>query len=205
MEVKKEFLKLLFDFHGHKCWASALGLRAGLIALRELKTQRTGTRSLYCLIEVGHAHGAVCFADGVQVATGCSIGKGNLIKTLKGKLAFTLIDIKNWKKIRIAYNGKLKDKIANTAFMKKRAAGIPPTEIPDEEAMEAINIVLEAPEDEIFFISPVKDTNFEPPEEVLGSIVCDICGEWVSIPYVRILGEKKVCIDCAGYTEGFER
>ncbi len=205
MKIEKETLEKLFDFHGHKCWASVLGLRAGLIALRELNTQRTGTRSLYCLIEVGHAHGAVCFADGVQVATGCSTGKGNLIRVPKGKLAFTLIDIKNWKQVRIAYNGKLKDKLANTAFMKKRAGGIPPTEIPDEEAMEVVNIVLSAPEEEIFFISYVTDTNFEPPEEVLGSIICEICGEWVSIPYIRILGDKKVCIDCAGYTEGFEK
>lgn len=205
MKIKKEFLEKLFDFHGHKCWASVLGLRAGLIALKKLGTQRTRARSLYCLIEVGHAHGGVCFADGVQVATGCSVGKGNLIKIPKGKLAFTLIDIKKWKQIRIAYNGKLKENIAKTTFMKKRASGIPPTEIPDEEAMEVVNLVLQAPEEEIFFISSVIDTNFEPPEEVLGSSVCDICGEWVSIPYIRILGEKKVCIDCAGYTEGFEK
>jgi len=174
--------------------------------LEKLNTQRTGTRSLYCLIEVGHAHGAVCFADGVQVATGCSIGKGNLIRIPRGKLAFTLIDMKTWKKIRIAYNGKLKDKLANTAFMKKRAAGIPPTEIPEEEAMEAINIVLSAPDEEIFFISEITDAHdFIPPEEVLGSAICEICGEWVSIPYLRILGDKKVCIDCSGYSEGFEK
>lgn len=203
--IDQELLNMLFKFHGHKCWASALGLRAGLIALRELKTQRTGTRSLYCFIEIGQAHGAVCFADGVQVATGCSTGKGNLIKVPRGKLAFTLIDTKKWQQIRIAYNGKLKDQIAQTAFMKKRAAGIPPTEIPDKEAMEVVNMVFSAPENEIFIISPISEAKFEPPEEILGSIVCGICGEWVSLPYVRILGEKKVCIDCAGYPEGFEK
>ncbi len=200
-----EELKKLFEFHGHICWASALGYRAGKLALEKLGVKRTGARDLFCIIEVGHAHGAVCFADGVQVATGCTVGKGNLIKKPRGKLAFTLIDVKNWKQIRISYTGALKDKIAQTAFMKKRAAGIPPTEIPEEEAMEVVKIVMEAPEEEIFIISKVEETQFEPPEEILGSAVCEICGEWVSIPYLRVLGDKKVCIDCAGFDEGYEK
>ncbi|WP_051920556.1 TraR/DksA C4-type zinc finger protein [Thermodesulfobacterium hydrogeniphilum] len=89
--------------------------------------------------------------------------------------------------------------------MKKRAQGIPPDQIPEEEAWEAVKIVLEAPEEEIFIIGELEDSTFEPPEEVLGAQPCEICGEWVSIPYLRVLGNKKVCIDCAGYEEGFEK
>jgi len=121
----------MFEFHGHKCWASALGFRAGLIALKKLGVERAKAKELYTIIETGSFHGGSCFGDGVQFATGCTAGKGNFIKKPRGKLAFTLIDIKDWKEIRISINPKIKEKIAQYAFMKKRAAGIPPYEIPE--------------------------------------------------------------------------
>jgi formylmethanofuran dehydrogenase subunit E len=34
--MEKELLNKMFEFHGHKCWASALGLRAGLLAMEKL-------------------------------------------------------------------------------------------------------------------------------------------------------------------------
>ncbi len=207
MEIKKELLEKMFDFHGHKCWASTLGFRAGLIALRGLGAQRIGSRGLYAIVETGYFHGAVCFLDGLQYATGCTVGKAGLIWKPRGKLAFTLVDPKKGKQIRIAYkfNPEIREKIAQTSFMKKRAQGISPDQIPEEEAWEAVKIVLEAPEEEIFIIGELEDSTFEPPEEVLGAQPCEICGEWVSIPYLRVLGNKKVCIDCAGYEEGFEK
>ena len=77
-----------FKFHGHICWASAIGTRAGLVALRELGVERTGTSGdLHCVIEVGDNHGAQCFADGVQYSTGCTLGKGNIEKSGWGKKA----------------------------------------------------------------------------------------------------------------------
>jgi formylmethanofuran dehydrogenase subunit E len=207
MKIDMEALNKMFEFHGHKCWASTLGFRAGLIALEKLGAERIKSRGLYAIIETGYSHGAVCFLDGLQYATGCTVGKAALIWKPRGKLAFTLIDAKKGKQIRIAYkfNPEIREKIAQTSFMKKRAQGIPPHEIPEEEAWEAVKIVLEAPEEEIFVIGEVEDSDFEPPEEILGAQPCEICGEWVSPPYLRILGNKKVCIDCAGYEEGFEK
>ncbi len=56
-----------FKFHGHICWASAAGVRAGLAAMRELSVSRTGNSSeLHCIVEIGENHGAQCFIDGVQ-------------------------------------------------------------------------------------------------------------------------------------------
>lgn len=34
----------------------------------------------------------MCFGDGVQYATGCTLGKGNMDKTPYGKLAVTVIE-----------------------------------------------------------------------------------------------------------------
>ena len=203
--IDKHQLEKMFEFHGHKCWASALGFRAGLIALKKLGVERAKAKELYTIIETGSFHGGGCFGDGVQFATGCTAGKGNFIKKPRGKLAFTLIDIKDWKEIRISINPKIKEKIAQSAFMKKRAAGIPPYEIPEEEIMEVVNYVLDSPEDEVLIIGEVKETNFEPPTEVMGMINCEICGELVAKAFVRVIGQpgnlKLVCIDCAGYEE----
>jgi len=205
--IDKNELEKMFEFHGHKCWASTLGFRAGLIALNRLGAKRIRSRGLYAIVETGYAHGAVCFLDGLQYVTGCTVGKAALLWKPRGKLAFTLIDAKQGKQIRIAYkfNPEIREKIAKTQFMKKRAQGIPPHEIPDEEAWEAVNIVLEASEEELFVIGEVEPTDFIPPEEILGAQACEICGEWVSLPYLRVLGPKKVCIDCSGYEEGFEK
>ncbi|MFO7761046.1 MAG: FmdE family protein [Thermodesulfobacteriota bacterium] len=49
MDKDKEFLKAAFYFHGHICWASTAGVRAGLAALRQMGVQRTGTSGeLHC-------------------------------------------------------------------------------------------------------------------------------------------------------------
>ena len=104
MEIDKKILEKTFEFHGHICWASAIGTRAGIVALRELDAPRTGTSGeLHCLLEIGENHGAQCFADGVQNSTGCTMGKGNIEKLGWGKLAFTLIDKKREKAVRVSY------------------------------------------------------------------------------------------------------
>lgn len=93
--MDRKLLEKAFEFHGHICWASTAGVRAGIVALRELGVERTGSSGeLHCRLEIGENHGAQCFADGVQYATGCTLGKGNIEKTGWGKLALTLIDKK---------------------------------------------------------------------------------------------------------------
>ena len=73
MTDDKEVLTDAFKFHGHICWASAAGVRAGLAALRKLGVKRAGSSGdLHCIVEIGNNHGAQCFADGVQYATGCT-------------------------------------------------------------------------------------------------------------------------------------
>ena len=79
-------------FHGHKCWASTVGVRAGLAALRALGVERSPGTQLYGIIEIGDEHAAMCFGDGIQYTTGCTFGKGNIRKQAYGKLAITLIE-----------------------------------------------------------------------------------------------------------------
>lgn len=61
----KELLLKALEFHGHKCWASVVGVRAGLAALRVLGVPRSGGTQLYAIVEIGEDHGGMCFGDGV--------------------------------------------------------------------------------------------------------------------------------------------
>lgn len=196
----REILSETFIFHGHICWASAIGTRAGLVALRELDVKRTGTSGeLHCIIEIGENHGAQCFADGVQYSTGCTLGKGNAEKAGWGKLAITLIDKKKEQSVRVAYKPGRHKMIAESSFMKKRAAGVPPTEIPQEEAWEMVNILWEAPESEVLEVANIESYPYEDFGEVMGLLSCDSCGEMVSKKYLRVVGDRHMCIPCSGY------
>lgn len=196
----KQELNKAFEFHGHKCWASTIGVRAGAAALKALGVKRTGTSGeLHCVLEIGDDHGAQCFADGVQYTTGCTLGKFNIEKAGWGKLALTLIDKKRERSVRVSYRPTRHQQVAQSAFMSKRGQGIPPTEIPEEEAWEMVNVLWEAPEDEVLNIGQVESHPWEDYGEIMGLHPCAECGELVAAAYLRVMGDRHVCIPCSGY------
>ena len=68
------FLEPGLILHGHKCPAMPLGLRVGAAALNKLGVERAKDGQLMALVELGEDHCATCFADGVQMITGCTLG-----------------------------------------------------------------------------------------------------------------------------------
>lgn len=195
----REFLLNALMFHGHRCWASVAGVRAGLAALRTLGVQRSGGTQLYGIIETGEDHGGMCFGDGIQYTTGCTFGKGNIRKDTYGKLAVTLIEKDTNRAVRVSYKPTLQKQIAESAFMTKRGLGIMPDDIPEEEQMEMVDLVWNAPESDVLTIGePFKYPGSWYPE-VMGFVPCAQCGELVAKAYLRAVGEKLVCIPCSGY------
>lgn len=195
----KDILTDALKFHGHKCWASVVGVRAGLAALRTLGVPRSGGTQLYAIVEIGEDHGGMCFGDGVQYATGCTFGKGNLGKNPLGKLAVTLIEKDTNCAVRVSYKPTLREQIAESAFMKKRAAGIMANEIPEEEQMELVNLVWDAPEEAVITTGEAFDYDGNWLPEVMGFQPCAACGEMTALAYLRVVGTKQVCIPCSGY------
>jgi len=65
------------DFHGHLGPFLVIGVRMGLIGLRELKTIR-GDPKLQATTIVKHAVPFSCIIDGIQVTTQCTVGNGKL-------------------------------------------------------------------------------------------------------------------------------
>lgn len=64
------------EFHGHLGPYLICGLRMGLLALRLLNSR--GYTGLTVTAETGVAPPVSCLTDGLQVATGCTLGKGNI-------------------------------------------------------------------------------------------------------------------------------
>ncbi len=200
MSNDRSVLEQAFAFHGHLCWASTVGVRAGLAALRALDLQRTGNSSeLHCLLETGSNHGAQCFGDGVQFATGCTLGKDNVERAGWGKLALTLVDKQAERAVRVSYRPTRHSQVAESAFMRKRGQGIPPTAIPQEEAWAMIDVIWTAPEAEVLTVGEVLPHPWKDYGEVMGLHPCAECGELVAVAYLRVVGEHHVCIPCSGY------
>jgi len=199
MSDDKTILNEMIKFHGHRCWASISGLRMGLAALRTLGVKRSGGSQLLAVVEIGDDHGGICFADGVQYATGCTVGKGNLRKAGWGKLSLTLVEKAGNRAVRISYKPTLQPQIAESAFMKKRGMGIAPDEIPEAEQMELVELVWNAPETSIMTIEEVFQWEEDWLPEIMGFVPCEACGELVAKAYLRVVGEKHVCIPCSGY------
>jgi formylmethanofuran dehydrogenase subunit E len=199
MNDDRQTLIKALEFHGHRCWASVAGVRAGLAALRELGVKRSGGRQLHAFVEIGEDHGGICFGDGVQYATGCTLGKGNLEKTPYGKLAVTVIERSSNRALRIAYKPTLQPRIATSAFMVKRGQGIEPDDIPEAEAIELVDLIWNAPETEVLTVGDMFQFERDWLPEVMGFVPCAACHELTARAYLRVVGAKHLCIPCSGY------
>jgi formylmethanofuran dehydrogenase subunit E len=199
MSNDRQTLLNALDFHGHRCWASVAGVRAGLAALRELKVRRSGGRQLHAFVEIGADHGGMCFGDGVQYATGCTFGKGNMDKTPFGKLAVTLVERATNRALRVSYKPTLQKRIGESAFMLKRGQGIDPDAIPEAEQLEVVDMIWNAPESDVLSIGEIFQFEREWEPEIMGFVPCAACHELTARAYLRVVGEKHVCIPCSGY------
>jgi len=88
------------EFHGHLCPFLALGVRISILAMEELGIKKeefaSVTEDLLAIVECNN-----CLADGVQVATGCTLGNNSLLYLDLGKNALTLVRRKDWKGVRV--------------------------------------------------------------------------------------------------------
>ena len=194
----KDWLAFGQQFHGHKCPAMPNELRVGAAALNKLGVDRTGDSNIHAILELGDNHCATCFADGIQVITGCTFGKGNITKTHKGKWGLTLVDKATNRAVRVSPRAEAMMANKKTEFFSKyRMLGVAPTKVPDEVVEPLVNMVMNAPEDKIMTVSEV--FTYEWPKEThsFDGFVCEECGEMVVEQYGRVKGGKMVCIDCA--------
>jgi formylmethanofuran dehydrogenase subunit E len=185
--------------HGHKCPAMPLGLRAGAAALAALGVERSADGQLEAVLELGDAHCAHCFADGVQMITGCTFGKGNIRKLGYGKFGLTLVERATGRRVRVVPRAEAQAASRQTPFFQDyRMKGVPASQVPAEQVEPLIQKVMNAPVEAILNVGPVEQGPVAAkPGEQFDAFVCARCGDMVIASYGRSQGDLKVCIPCS--------
>ncbi|MEF8781121.1 MAG: FmdE family protein [Haloferacaceae archaeon] len=188
--------------HGHKCPGSAMGLRAGLAAREALEVAPDANKELQCYVSTGPKHPAHCFIDGVQVATGCTYGKGNIEKLDHGKNALQLIDLESGRAVRVSLDPEwFGNALDNSPFIAERKEGVEPMDIDSDITDSAVDSVLTLPEEELLAVGDVEDVD-TGGDAGHGSFYwehCDSCGEVTFEPGLRVVDGETVCAECAGF------
>ncbi|MBB5336614.1 FmdE family protein [Pectinatus brassicae] len=193
----KEFLQLGLEFHGHKCPAMPLGLRAGAAAMNQLNVIRSKDKELFLIAETGNDHAAGCFVDGLMTITGCTYGKSNIKKSYYGKMAFTLVDTENEKAVRIQLKPDFFEKMLQSPFVQQRKQGILPQNIPSNIIDPLLSGVMNRSEDDFLLISPIFNYPFKKKKGNFDTEICEMCGERVFSHKLQNINGKKICIPCA--------
>ncbi|MCQ8894197.1 MAG: FmdE family protein [Methanolinea sp.] len=182
-------------FHGHSCPGLATGYRVATAAMRTLGVMRPYDEELVCIAETD-----ACGVDAVQLVTGCTAGKGNLIIRDYGKHAFTFFSRETGRAVRVLVrNSGMPGRSAMDDLRRKVFSG---TATPDEAARfremmtETTRSLLSVPEGDLL---EIRDVSENPPENarIFASVVCEECGEPVADARTRVIGGRRVCIPCS--------
>lgn len=170
--------------HKHLCPRQVLGARMGLAgaAAVDLTIPRRDKRLLVILETDG------CFADGVEVATGCTVGQRTLRVEDCGKVAATFVNVKSGEAVRVAPQLDVRERAQRYA--------------PDERRhyfaqLQAYQVM---PEAELLTMQPVVLT---PSIEIIVSrpgvrVDCTRCGEEIINARELLVDGQPVCRTCAG-------
>jgi formylmethanofuran dehydrogenase subunit E len=171
--------------HKHLCPRQVLGVRMGMMASDYLAFELPqSSKRLLTIIETDG-----CFADGVEVATGCSVGHRTLRVQDFGKVAAVFVDTKSGDAFRVAPLPNIRKTSDEYGEGKSRW----------HRQLEGYQRM---PLDRLFSIEWVK--LLTPIEEIVSRpgvrINCDLCGE-------EIINEREMNVDglvlcraCAGDT-----
>lgn len=198
MVAARDFLKAGLDLHKHRCPSMPLGLRMGEAALNKLEAEPTGDTALVALVELGDGHHGTCIADGIQIITGCTLGKGNIKKLGLGKLGLTLIDKQTGRAVRVTPKADVIQAGDKSKFVQNyRKRGVPPTQIPEEVSSPLIDKIMTLPEETLLEISEVFDSDYQEPPFQWENFVCPECGEICVESYGQSDGGSRICVPCS--------
>ena len=187
------------EFHGHVCMGLALGFRVAEAAMGALGSMRDVDEQMIAIAENDS-----CAVDAIQVITGCTVGKGNLILRDYGKQAFTFALREKKKAVRITEKSPARlNQEAVSALREKIAAGNASDEDKanlKEMSDEMVKDYLAKPLGEVCSVTEI---TYDIPEKarIFPSVTCFSCGEKVMEPRARLQDGKAICIPCAGNYE----
>jgi formylmethanofuran dehydrogenase subunit E len=193
--LSSEAFKRCAEFHGHICPGLAIGFKAAQALISHLGATRAPDEELVAIVETD-----ACGADAIQVMTGCTLGKGNLILKSYGKHAFSLADRKRGKVFRACLRSDaiVSDPEHLVLFERVRKGEAKTKEIERFEQLrkKRLKEILEADTDTLFTIKEV-EADIPHKARIVESAVCDQCGEPTMVDLLQEREGQKVCIPCA--------
>ena len=192
--VTAEVIQKVKDFHGHMCPGLAIGIRAAEIALREIGPHAQD-EEVVAVVETD-----MCGVDAIQVLTGCTFGKGNLIHKDYGKKAFSFFRRSDGKAIRIVASTKAvcePDPEREELAGKFRSGTLTMEEKKRFDDLQSLlaEKILHAPFEDLFEIK-APGPQVPAPTRIHQSIICEVCGEEVMGTRIHRVEGKSLCIPC---------
>ncbi|MCD6324576.1 MAG: TraR/DksA C4-type zinc finger protein [Desulfurococcales archaeon] len=202
--VSRELIERAREFHGHVCPFLVLGLRASEIAMRELEVGKAGLaesvgENLLAIVEVNN-----CFADGVQVATGCTFGNNSLIYVDLGKNAVTLLRRGDRKGVRVYVDAELLSRKYFSEEVNDLFEKVVVRREGSEEDVRKLSMLweelgfamAEMPEEE-FVIQEVEVVEELERAPIFESVRCSKCGELAMATRIMYVDDVPMCLACA--------
>ena len=191
-------------FHGHVCPGLTIGYIAAKAGIEKLESERDVDEELVTIVE-----NDACGVDAVQVLTGCTIGKGNLIYKDHAKQVFTFICRDSKKAVRVALKASFNIDAIDPEVSKLRPkvmSGIATGEEEKEfrKRMDGISQTMrETPVEEMFKVEFV-DAEIPRKARIFNSVKCVKCDEMMAESRAKVQNGEYVCIPCyEEYTRGW--
>ena len=179
-----ELLKLSSSRHDHLCPRQVLGVRMGLAGLAAigLDAPMPHKAALVFIESDG------CFADGIEVATGATVGHRTLRVVDNGKIAATFTNVETGLSIRLAPHPDVRLRAREYApeIKKKYYAQLKGYQVMPEAELFVFQDVVLAPALELIISRPGHRSK------------CVQCGEEIINERQVILDGKSLCRTCAG-------
>lgn len=193
MTIDEHVLERNVEFHGHLCPGLTMGMQAAAIALREIGPH-SKDEEVVAVVETD-----MCGVDAIQVLTGCTFGKGNLIHRDWGKNAYTFFRRSDGKAIRIVGRPDAWQRDPEHQALREKISAGEASDADRERFGELhrsqARVVLEHDPDDLFAVQPV---DAKPPARarIHASVQCARCGERTMETRIRLLGGQQLCPPC---------
>ena len=141
MEELDVILRKAEEFHGHLGPFITLGVRMGLIGVRELRV-KGNEEKLRITTMLKYSVPFSCVIDGIQVATKCTIGNKRMKLRSSSRIA-ARFELQNKEKVTVIVNPTAFDGLKNKLLSE---------DVPPEEVRKLAHHVASMPEEELFII-----------------------------------------------------
>jgi formylmethanofuran dehydrogenase subunit E len=162
--------------------------------MKRLNVRKAPDEELLAIVETD-----ACGADAIQVMTGCTFGKGNFLFRNYGKHAFSLLDRRKGRGVRVCLRSDAFKMGPESLSLAKKVQkdGASEKEIGRFRQLQQDRVenILNADAESLFKIEEIIP---EIPAKaiIMESGICDFCGESAKKDLLRTIDGKKACIPC---------